>query len=1389
MVASIGRCYTNPLDYAQENYYTQGESFTNSEWLGKAADIQGLSGQIKEQDFLNAYSSLDPEGNPLRKQQQYKKSSHRYNRPGTDVTLSAPKSVSVAALVYQDQKILEAHQAAVRSTMKYVENNCILYQTKQGGKKQLLQSETAQIAVFHHDDNRNKDPQLHSHCVILNQTQCPDDKWRAVANEQLYKQQKTIGAYYDHELARQIQQLGYQVEWTSDHTFELAGIDKEKLDAVFSTRSNQIEAELAKQGLTRSSATAEQKQAVCLKTRKEKKQHHHPQDRIKQLEEWQTRAIESGIEIGKPTEYHRELFEGTYNHPSHLNSFKNLISNATENLTEHSSAFKPHELLRECLRQSQGRYDPEKILSEIALHKEFVPTHDKRLTTKSALNREQKIIQLAKGGRDSQIPLSSQEKAEAVSKSRSLNQGQATALKQMVTSRDSVILIQGNAGVGKTYTMKAFAETVGDKQPIRGLAPSAAAASVLQDDSGITSQTLASYLLTDNQKLPQQEVILVDEASMISTRSAQQLLEKAHELKSRVILIGDTKQLSAISAGAPFKLLQSACLPTATIDQNLRQRDPNLKQVVNSLATHDKKPDSVNEAYQKLNQSGKIKQIVEDEKRIDAISSDYLSRPVEIRRKTLILAGTNADKKAIASTVRQGLINEGTLGDENLKIQTLRRKNIDKFALTQAHHYQRGDVIKFQTNSARFSKDLYYRVTSVNPQTQTATLIDTVEITETLDLNKYKQREVYQVQQLEIRPGERMRFTKNIRKEDYKQLNGQRFTVGGITEDGQITIISNGKTQDISIERLLHSDLAYVDTVHSSQGQTADYCIYSAANAKSMTIGRESFYVAASRARQEFIVYTANTQDLGVTVQISRANENAKDLVNSALSKEKVVDDVKSEEISQTANSSLLSKEQESSHSSNELNERSLKTEPESSQRGFGLDKIINSLTNSSRRAGELATELAENLRGTSIQAERTGTEQSDLNRETEKPGNNITESNRAAEELTREWKKLEQRAVGSDIKNRKTREPHLSSHSQHSEKNQQFAEDIGTDSENNLPRQVRNKQYLVRNNDNQPSRNNQRERDYAADYHTGDLGTQPNNFSQQKDTARNQGPSQQQRNSSQTNRGEILETDTGLPTENSVEMRALVGSEIDQSTPKNIVEEIEQLLSSSALQALSEEEVNQITITALSAINRYGIEENSKRSFKNKYYKIEKFSVSNNYGGRSYLTIDALDGRGRLLTLKGENYNSTNFRVQENHLTKKDLVTFEKIQSALDYLQQMRQFKDNAQTIVFKYGKRDQTQSLKGHGRILEGDKYRIERDDETLRVIAKDGRGEILNYPNKPNTRYPETQAKAKFNQEDVELFSTIVKQIEQKRREAERTSLLEQSQTRQRGRGLSR
>ena len=65
----------------------------------------------------------------------------------------------------ENNPILEAHKNAVRASMNYLEKYCIFYQTKQQEQQKLLQSNTAQIAIFHHDDNRNKNPQLHSHCA------------------------------------------------------------------------------------------------------------------------------------------------------------------------------------------------------------------------------------------------------------------------------------------------------------------------------------------------------------------------------------------------------------------------------------------------------------------------------------------------------------------------------------------------------------------------------------------------------------------------------------------------------------------------------------------------------------------------------------------------------------------------------------------------------------------------------------------------------------------------------------------------------------------------------------------------------------------------------------------------------------------------------------------------------------------------------------------------------------------------------------------------------------------------------------------------------------------------------------------------------------------------
>ena len=121
MVCSIGRLYAKVNDYAQDNYYTQDKELANSQWFGKGSALLGLHGRVDPQIYNHAYKGLDKEGNPLRQRQAGRK----YN-PGRDITLSAPKSVSLLGLVKGDKGVIQAHQKAVETTLKYVESNCIL---------------------------------------------------------------------------------------------------------------------------------------------------------------------------------------------------------------------------------------------------------------------------------------------------------------------------------------------------------------------------------------------------------------------------------------------------------------------------------------------------------------------------------------------------------------------------------------------------------------------------------------------------------------------------------------------------------------------------------------------------------------------------------------------------------------------------------------------------------------------------------------------------------------------------------------------------------------------------------------------------------------------------------------------------------------------------------------------------------------------------------------------------------------------------------------------------------------------------------------------------------------------------------------------------------------
>ena len=267
--ASQGASY-----YERDGYYAKDdpEHKAASAWAGAGAAALGLDGEVDADVFRTVLEGKVPDGSGTQLGRRGKEGSIEH-RPGRDLTFSAPKSVSLAALVGGDERIVDAHDRAVAATLAWVEKNAgeTRMQDPATGRMVRAGSQKIVAATFRHDTSRNLDPQLHTHAVLANLVQGEDGKWRSMANEGLYERQKLIGMLYRSELARGLSRLGYGVEKThADGRFEIAGVARQVVEA-FSTRRAEIEAAMAERGLGDSADSPRLAERAALMTRAAKR--------------------------------------------------------------------------------------------------------------------------------------------------------------------------------------------------------------------------------------------------------------------------------------------------------------------------------------------------------------------------------------------------------------------------------------------------------------------------------------------------------------------------------------------------------------------------------------------------------------------------------------------------------------------------------------------------------------------------------------------------------------------------------------------------------------------------------------------------------------------------------------------------------------------------------------------------------------------------------------------------------------------------------------------------------------------------------------------------------------------------------------------------------------
>ena len=882
MVASIGAVAAPAQGasyYEKDGYYAKDdpEHREASGWAGKGAEELGLTGPVDPATFRAVLEGKVPDGSGTELGRRGK-NGEVLHRPGRDLTLSAPKSVSLAALVGGDARVVDVHDRAVAATLAWFEKNVAETRMKDPVTGRMVRTgdQKTVIATFRHDTSRNLDPALHTHAVIANMLKGGDGKWRSMANEKLYDSKMLLGALYRSELAAGLARLGYGIEKThADGRFEIAGVSREVVEA-FSTRRAEIEAAVAERGGGETADNQRLAQRAALMTRAAKRD----VDRDELRESWEKQAASLGFDArglaaeaisnvaGRDVSPEAKREAGAAPEPPLA---AEAVDWAVAHLSEREAVFARTGLLAAALAWNPGAVAVGDIEREVAaremagtLHAARLPGAEGLLTSDRAVGDERETIALMQAGqRRGAVPM----RARAVDKALRggpLTAGQKDAVKLILSSEDRTVGVQGYAGSGKT-TMLKRARTLMEKKgyEVRGLAPSASAARTLEGEAGIGSETLQRFLarhtgVAEGRMTRKGEremraqfaktALVVDEGSLASTVQARNLLRIADALRiPRVVLVGDAKQLDAVDAGKPFAQLQKAGMKTAVMDEIMRQRDPALKEAVEASLAGD-----VARAFDKL---GENVAEVKSDNLAGAAAARWLALSPGERANAGLMAPSHGLREAINGIVRERLVRDGAVHGPAMTVERLVSRGYTSAEKTLAANYMPGDTVAFHRPYKRLGveKGDELRVAGVDHRTRTVNLEGGDGQQVAWEPNRIAARaggvEVYRGEEIELRAGDRIRWTRN--DAGLGLVNSGTAEVAAV-RDGRVTFrLEDGRSLDLAPgdPQLRHLDRAWASTVHAFQGRTVDTVIAAMeANHPHLTT-QKSFYVEISRAR------------------------------------------------------------------------------------------------------------------------------------------------------------------------------------------------------------------------------------------------------------------------------------------------------------------------------------------------------------------------------------------------------------------------------------------------------------------------------------------------------------------------------------------------------------
>ncbi len=854
----------------QSDYYDQNRT-VEGKWHGRGAELLGLKGEVTSEDFEAVRQGLDPQtGEFLRQRhgadriasngEEQSKARSLY-----DMTFSAPKSVSVMAIVGGDERLVAAHETAVREALEEGEKYSAT-RVRLAGLNENRPTGNWIVASYTHDTSRQLDPQLHTHSVAANLTyDGTEGRWKALQASGLYERRSYLTEVYRNALACEVRALGYEVENRHDvrgrdKGFEIAGFSQDLLDK-YSQRSAQRDSAIQEFINSRGRAPTDNEVAVLVRETRVDKLQEISTERVRNLQQDRLSADERQTLRDVLNEAQSQSYLPQINHGMQEAS----LAYSQEHIFERLSVAREHEVLTEALRHGRGNIELSDLQGSLSLEraKGTLISAGDEIATHATLRRERDMIAVVNRGTDRYDRLG---KACDFEPSDKLRPEQRHAVEAVLGSRDLAINVRGAAGTGKTATLREIDRGLREAgHDVLAVAPTRSAVDELEK-VGFRDAMTVSRLLEgqETEGALRRRVLIVDEAGMVSGLQMQSLLNLAEDQGARIVFSGDTGQIPSVEASDALRILEhESGLKSVSLTEVQRQMNSLYREAVKTMRH------SPEEGFAQLEKLGAIREVsIFDRGQIVA----ELHREFRAEgRDTLVVASTHAEISQLTDAIRQDRKEHGELGvghsfDRYVSLQWTRAQK------EELPNYQEGQILQFHRDTKLAKRHESLEVVRTGPES----LVARKETGEEVNFSPKQTRafSVYERQPIEVAAGDSLMLTANRRGPELRATNGELVKVSSL--DGGAIRLEDGRTLPANYHEFTHG---YAVTAHRSQGKTVDAVIISADAMK-----KELFYVAASRGRSEIAVVTSDCEQLRESVGVSTMRQSAIELARKQLS-------------------------------------------------------------------------------------------------------------------------------------------------------------------------------------------------------------------------------------------------------------------------------------------------------------------------------------------------------------------------------------------------------------------------------------------------------------------------------------------------------------------------